>query len=359
MIIEYHLTPVRQGKGVGYRCGERREGRRLREALAGREGRGAGARFRAASILAFGAVLASVLAGCGGGEDGGSGDDRVEAIATYSILGDLVENVGGENIELTTLVGPNGDAHTFEPAPSDNAELAEADVVFENGLGFEPWLGALYESSGSEAARVTVTDPIEPLTVAEEERGHEADARAVRRGEVDPHVWHDVGNAVAMVEAIRDALSEADPGNARAYRRNADVYISDLGALDADVREQVGSIPEKDRLLFTSHDTFGYFAERYGFEVDTALASASTEAGDPSAGQTAELVEKVERSGVPAIFADNVSDTGVMEGIASEAGVELAPPLYTDALGEPGSEGGTYVGMVRYNVSTMSEALRQ
>jgi zinc/manganese transport system substrate-binding protein len=311
-------------------------------------------------VLVLGSLLAPVLAGCGGEDGGGgSGDGRVEVVATYSILGNLVKNVGGEKVEVTTLVGPNGDAHTFEPAPSDNAELAEAAVVFQNGLGFEPWLGDLYESSGSEAARVAVTDPIEPLTVAGEEHGHEGEAHGEDHAEVDPHVWHDVNNVVVMVESIRDALLEADPANARAYRRNAEGYISDLDALDADVREKVDSISEEDRVLFTSHDTFGYFAERYGFEVDTALASASTEAGDPSAGQTADLVEKIERSGVPAIFADNVSDAGVMEGIASEAGVELAPPLYTDALGEPGSEGGTYVGMVRYNVSTMSEALKQ
>jgi zinc/manganese transport system substrate-binding protein len=310
-------------------------------------------------ILALGVLFVPVLTACGG-EAEGPGDGPVKVVATYSILGDLVENVGGEKVELTTLVGPNGDAHTFEPAPSDNAELAEAEVVFENGLGFEPWLGDLYVSSGSEAARVTVTDPIEPLTVAAEGQGHEEHAHEdEEHGEVDPHVWHDVNNAIVMVKSIRDALSEADPKNAATYKRNAQAYIADLEALDAEVREEVGSIPEEDRVLFTSHDTFGYFADRYGFEVDTALASASTEAGDPSAGQSAELVKKVEGSGVPAIFADNVSDAGVMEGIAAEAGVELAPPLYTDALGEPGSEGGTYVGMVRYNVSTMSEALQQ
>jgi zinc/manganese transport system substrate-binding protein len=310
-------------------------------------------------ILALAVLFVPVLTACGG-ETEGPGDGPVNVVATYSILGDLVENVGGEKVELTTLVGPNGDAHTFEPAPSDNAELAEAEVVFENGLGFEPWLGDLYASSGSEAARVTVTDPIEPLAVAAEEHGHEEDAHEdEEHGEVDPHVWHDVNNAIVMVESIRDALSEADPKNAATYERNAQAYIADLEALDADVEEEAGSIPEEDRILVISHDTFGYFAKRYGFEVDTALASASTEAGDPSAGQIAELVEKVEGSGVPAIFADNVSDAGVMEGIAAEAGVELAPPLYTDALGEPGSEGGTYLRMVRYNVSTMSEALKQ
>lgn len=304
----------------------------------------------------FVAVLFPILAGCGGGGQGtGSNDGPVEVVATYSILGDLVENVGGGDIELTTLVGPNGDAHTFEPAPSDNAGLAEADVVFENGLGFEPWLDDLYGSSGSDARRVVVTREVDTRPVAEE--AHASEERET--GETDPHVWHDVNNAVVMVKSVRDALSEADPKNAAAYEKNAGGYISELEALDADVRRQVGSIPPENRTLITSHDTFGYFARRYGFEVDTALASASTETGDPSAGETAELVGKVETSGVPAIFGENVSDPGVMEAIAAEAGVELAPPLYTDALGGPGSKGGTYVRMVRYNVSTMSEALRQ
>lgn len=322
----------------------------------GHEGRG----FRRALVLSFGALLASVLAGCGGGDRGaGSGDGPVEVVATYSILGDLVENVGGENVELTTLVGPNSDPHTFEPAPSDNARLAEAEVVFQNGLRFESWLDDLYDSSGSEARRVAVTEDIDPLPIDGDEHGAEEEHAGEEHGEYDPHVWHDPTNAVVMVEEIRDALVEADPENARAYEKNAEEYVSELEALDADVREQVDAVPEENRVLFTSHDTFGYFAERYGFEVDTALASVSTETGDPSAGETAELVEEIEASGVPAIFAENVSNSSVMENIAAEAGVELAPTLYTDALGKPGTEGSTYVRMVRYNVSTMSEALQE
>lgn len=330
--------------------------------------------FRRILAVTFGALAASALVACGGGDgQGGRGGGSVGVVSTYSILGDLVENVGGEHIESTTLVGPDADAHTFEPAPSDNAELAEADVVFENGLEFETWLDDLYESSGSEARRVVVTEDIDLLPIAKEEHADEHGAHEEEdvdehadeeghedeHGEYDPHVWHDPTNAVVMVEEIRDALAEADPENARAYERNAGEYVSKLEALDADVREQVDSIPEDHRTLFTSHDTFGYFAERYGFEVDTALASVSTEAGDPAAGETAELVEEIERSGVPAIFAENVSNSSVMENIAAEAGVDLAPTLYTDALGEPGTEGSTYVRMVRYNVSTMSEALQQ
>jgi len=293
-------------------------------------------------------------------------------------------------VELTTLVGPNGDAHTFEPAPSDNSTIADADVLFENGLGFETWLDDLYGSSGSEADRVVVTEDIEPLPIVEEEHADEhgaeeehADEHAAEEhadegheeehageehageeehghGEYDPHVWHDPTNAVVMVEEIRDALVEADPGNAEAYEKNAEEYISELEALDADVQERVGSIPDENRILFTSHDTFGYFAERYGFEVvGTALGSVSTEVGDPSAGDIAALVEEIREAGVPAIFAENVQNPDLMESIAEEAGVELAPTLYTDALGEPGSEGDTYVGMIRHNVDTIVAALRQ
>jgi ABC-type Zn uptake system ZnuABC Zn-binding protein ZnuA len=327
-------------------------------------------------------LVLAVAAGCGGQQasQGRSGDGKLRVVATYSILGDLVRNIGGEKVELTTLVGPNGDAHTFEPAPSDNAELAEADVVFENGLGFETWLDDLYESSNSGAPRVVVSRDVETLQFSEEEHGEEhgeeaghADEHAREErgaeehdveeghdhehGETDPHVWHDPTNAVLMAESIRDALAEADPGNARAYERNAEEYVRELEDLDSEVAGRVEGIPEKNRVLFTSHDTFGYFAERYGFGVDTALASVSTDASDPSAGETAELVEEIEASGVPAIFAENVSTTGLMERIAAEAEVELAPTLYTDALGEPESEGDTYVGMMRYNARTVAEAL--
>jgi zinc/manganese transport system substrate-binding protein len=319
------------------------------------------------AVVSLTAFVLSVLAGCGGAgtaEQQGSGEGRLRVVATYSILGDLVENVGGENIEMTTLVGPNGDAHTFEPSPSDSAELSEAKVVFENGLGFETWLDDLYESSGSEARRVVATRNVEPLPIGGgEAHSHEDDADELgaeeghEHGEFDPHVWHDVANAMTMVRTIREALIEADPRNAEAYRANAERYLSELEELDAEVTEKAESVPQERRILFTSHDTFGYFAERYGFEVDTALASVSTEASDPSAGETAEIVEEIEASGVPAVFVENVSNPDVMERIAQEAGVEIAPPLYTDALGEPGSEGGTYVEMERYNATTIAEAL--
>ncbi len=333
-------------------------------------------RFGAAVIVALVACFAGLASvGCGGaaGGQGSSGGGALKVVATYSILGDMVENVGGEEVEVTTLVGPDGDTHSFEPSPRDGARLSEAAVIFENGLGFETWLDDLYESSGSEAQRVVATENVEPLTLegghehahddegegsehaAEGERAHE-EGEAEHGEELDPHVWFDVGNAMIMVEGIRDALIEADPENAETYRANAREYFSELEGLDAEVRERVGSIPEEDRKLVTSHDTFGYLAEAYGLEV-VGTGLASTETSDPSAGETAGLVEEIRAAGVPAIFAENVSNPALMERVAAEAGVELAPPLYTDALGEPGTEGDTYVGMVRYDARTIAKAL--
>ncbi len=313
-------------------------------------------------------LVTAVLAGCGGGSgDAGSGEGPVQVVATYSILGDLVENVGGENVQLTTLVGPNSDAHTFEPAPSDNAELAEADVIFENGLGFEPWLERLYAASGSKARRVVVADGLAALHAEEDEGdGHgqaaarEQDKDDHGHGEENPHVWHDIRNTQHMVGVIREALAAADPANAAVYRANGDRYLTELQALDTWVGEQVNGLPAERRKLVTTHDTFRYFAARYGFEVvGTALGAASTEVAEPSAGEFARLVQTIKDAGVPAIFAENVANPRLMERLAREAGVALAPTLYTDALGQPGSNGDTYVKMMRYNVATIVDALKQ
>ncbi len=178
--------------------------------------------------------------------------------------------------------------------------------------------------------------------------------------EVDPHLWHDVQNAIKMVETIRDALSTADSENAQSYNANADAYLQQLRELDQWIQVEVAIIPPEQRKLVTNHDTFGYFAARYGFElVGSALASASTETADPAAANLVALVERIKAERVPAIFAENVSNPELLERIAQEAGVTLAPPLYTDALGEPGSDSDTYIKMMRYNVTTIVTALSQ
>jgi zinc/manganese transport system substrate-binding protein len=294
-------------------------------------------------------------------------------VATYSILGDLVSQVGGDKISLTILVGAGGDAHTYEPSPGDSASLADAAVVFENGLAFEEWLDDLYAAAGSGASRVVVSEGIAPLP-APEEGHHEGEAHADEaaasgtpeaeahaeeaHGEYDPHIWHNPQNAMVMVERIRDGLVAADAANAETYKANAENYLAQLKELDAYVSAEVEKLPAEKRKLVTGHDTFGYFAERYGFElVGTALGAISTEVADPAAGELAELVEDIKAAGVSAIFAENISNPDLMQTIATEAGVTLAPTLYTDALGEPGSAGDTYLKMIRYNVTTIVTAL--
>ncbi len=330
-------------------------------------------------------LLAAVVAvGCGGqgGQEGDGDDSSLQAVATFSILGDMVENVAGEDVELSTMVGPGEDTHTFEASPSDVRALTESDLVFENGLEFEGWLDELYESSGSAARRVVVSESIEPIEAGghdshdhgeheghdhdEETHGehegqgtHEHEEEGHDHGEYDPHVWQNPNSAVVIVETVRDNLIEANPGNEDAYQQNAEEYIGQLEELDTEVRDQVESIPEENRKLVTGHQVFSYFAAEYGFEVPgTAISSATTETADPSAGEIADLSDQIREENVPAIFPEIfTTDERVMERLATEAGVELAPPLFTGSLAEEGEEGDTYLGMMRYNAETMAAVL--
>jgi ABC-type Zn uptake system ZnuABC Zn-binding protein ZnuA len=288
--------------------------------------------------------------------------EPLQVVASFSILGDLVQNVGGEAVAVTTLIGPGVDAHTYDPAPADLVVLTTAEVIFENGLGFEPWLDGFFASAQPLGARVVVTEGITPreagADAAHEEAEDLEEDGAHEHGQFDPHVWHDVANVTVMVGNIRDALAAADPDHAKLYEANAAAYIAELEALDASIREQVATLPEERRILVTSHDNLGYFAAAYGFTIlGNVFGSVSTEAGDPSARDIAALVEAIAATGVPAIFAENVANPDLMESIATEAGVALAPPLYTDALGPPGSPGETYIGMMQSNVTTIVDAL--
>lgn len=275
----------------------------------------------------------------------------LNVIATHSILGDWVSAVGGEAIHLSVLVPAGGDAHTFAPTAADSVALAEADLLFENGLGFETWLDDVYAASASQAKRIVVTDAIEPLAAAEE-AGH-----ADEQGAFDPHAWHSVANAIQMVKAIREALMQTDPANAALYQANAEVYLAQLQELDAWIFEQAKSLPADRRKLVTTHDTFGYFAARYGFEIVGTLLPTTTEGASPSAQAVAELVEAVRAAHIPAVFAENVSANSLLAQVANEAGVKVVATLYTDALGPIGSEGETYLKLMRFNVTTIVKAL--
>ncbi len=194
--------------------------------------------------------------------------------------------------------------------------------------------------------------------VADEEHHHEDDTHGHSHGEFDPHIWHDPNNAIVMVNNIRDALVDLDTAHRDQYEANAEAYISELTALDQYIRDQVATIPEANRVLVTSHDTFGYFADEYGFEVMNVLGSVSTEAADPGAGQIVELVHAIQESNVPALFAENIINPGLVEQVAAEAGVSVAPMLYTDALGQSDTPADTYLNLLRYNIDTITAALQ-
>ncbi|MCS6836664.1 MAG: zinc ABC transporter substrate-binding protein [Anaerolineae bacterium] len=300
---------------------------------------------------------------------------KLKVVATYSILGDLVQNIGGDNIQLAVLVSGDGDPHVYEPTPQDLIALAEADILFENGLELEPWIDDLYQASGSKAVRVAVSEGVDLLEFAghqhhdhedkdhghsheDHSHGHDHGDHNHAHGEYDPHTWLSPLNMIVMAENVRDALVAADRSHARAYRAAADAYIAELQALDAYIREQVVTIPEERRVLVTTHEVFGYFARDYGFKLlDSALGSVTT-ASEASAGQIALVIGEIREAGVPVVFVENVGNPALMQQIASEAGVALADPLYTHGLGPAGSGAETYLTMMRTNVDIIVAALR-
>jgi zinc/manganese transport system substrate-binding protein len=278
-----------------------------------------------------------------------------QVIATFSILGDIVAQVAGSTVSVHTLVGPQGDVHTFEPTPADSVSLHKARLVFEIGLGFETWLDKLFTSAQSQARRVVVTagllSPARPSTAAH--------PHAHRDDEGDPHVWFDVQHVLAIVTNVRDAFVQYDPSQAARYHDQAAQYSATLQELDAWILAQVQTLPPRRRKLVTSHDNLGYFARRYGFDVvGAALKARSTDVAEVAARDVAALVKKVKALEVPAIFAETMHNPKLVQRLATEAGVRLAPPLYTDALGPAGSPSSTYVTMMRYNVTTIVMALK-
>jgi len=296
--------------------------------------------------LTFILISLALLAAACGPSPAATTPPQLKVVATFSVLGDFVAVVGGEHVALTVLAGPGVDTHTFVPTAGDAAALADAAVVVENGLGFETWLDDLYVASGSHATRTVTSDGVSPLAGV----GDEADQQ-------DPHIWHSVANAIVMVRNVRAGLAAADPANAAAYQANADAYTAELQDLDEWISTQVSALPTERRKLVTTHDTFAYFAQRYGFEVLGTILPTSTEGASPSAQTLAALVEAVKAAGVPALFAENVGSSGLLNQVAGEAGVKLVASLFTDALGPAGSGGETYIDMMRSNVTTIVAAL--
>lgn len=308
--------------------------------------------MRLTAILLSTALIVSACAPAGAATT--QGEDRLRVVATFSVLGDLVHQVGGDQVALTLLVGPDSDAHTYEPSPADSAALADAQVIVENGVGFESWLDDMVTASGTKATRVVASEGV-TLRAA----GAQEDAAAHDHGEFDPHVWHNVRNTMQMVKNIQAGLSAADPAHASTYQANADAYLKVLTDLDAYVVAQTATIPAEKRRIVTNHDALGYFCDAYGFMlVGDVLGALSTEAAEPSAQDLAKLADRVRAENVNVIFTENVVSSDVADALARETGVRIGGALYTDALSAPGGPADTYEKMIRANIDTIVGALK-
>jgi zinc/manganese transport system substrate-binding protein len=261
-------------------------------------------------------------------------------VASFSILGDFVRNVGGDRVSVTALVGPDGDAHVYAPTPADAKKIADAKLVIVNGLGLEGWLPRLVQSAGSKAAIVTATSGIAPLKLG---------------SDADPHAWQSVVNAKIYVANIRDALVAADPADAEVFRTNADAYLTKLDGLDREVREAVAQIPEARRKVISTHRAFGYFAAAYGIAFIAPLG-VSTES-EASARDIAGIITQIRQAKIPAVFLENISDDRLIRQIAAETGAKVGATLYSDSLTGEKDDSPTYIEMVRHNIKALTRAL--
>ncbi len=273
--------------------------------------------------------------------------EKLKVVATFSILGDLAKNVGGERVDITMLVGPNGDAHVYNPSPADARKLADARVVVMNGLGFEGWIARLVKASGSKAPVVVATKGVAPR---KPEGGH-----SHGHAHNDPHAWQSVPNVKIYVANIRDALIAADPAGKVAYESNSTAYLAKLDALDAEVRDTVAKIPAERRRIITTHDAFGYFRQAYGVEF-VAPQGVSTES-EASARDVALIITQIKRQKIPAVFMENVSDPRLLKQISDETGARIGGTLYSDALTDEKGPAPTYIDLIRHNIRTLSAAL--
>jgi zinc/manganese transport system substrate-binding protein len=274
---------------------------------------------------------------------------RLDVVATFSILGDFVKNVGGDRVAVATLVGPNGNAHVYAPSPGDAKKVADAKVVFVNGLGFEGWLERLVKASGTKAPIVVATTGIKPR---ERTGDHDHDHD---HGRADPHAWQSVANAKIYVANIRDALIAADPAGKDTYHANAAAYLAKFDALEREVRDVVAKISPDRRRVVTSHNAFGYFQDAYGISF-TAPQGVSTEA-EASAKDVAAIISQIRKQKAAAVFLENVTDPRLVEQIARETGAKVGGTLYSDALTDDKGDAPTYVDLIRHNLRQLAAAL--
>ena len=320
-------------------------------------------------------------------------EDTIDVVTSFSILGDMVAEVGGDRVHVISLVGVGEDTHVFIPGPSDVQTLAAADLLVVNGLGFEGWLDRLVEASGTEAALLVATRGLDVLKVEggdddhdneeDHEHGdadghddhadedghdhghdetHDRDDHAEvdghddhGHGPIDPHAWQDVANAEIYVRNIAEALIAVDSDGQEVYEANAERYLEELNALDHDIRDAIADLPENHRTVVTSHDAFGYFERAYGITFLAAIGS-STDAA-PSAGELAALIRQIREEQISAVFIESITENRIIDRIAEETGAVVGGTLYSDALSNADGPALTYIDMMRHNTTMLTSAI--
>ncbi|MEX0338713.1 MAG: zinc ABC transporter substrate-binding protein [Arenibacterium sp.] len=268
--------------------------------------------------------------------------EDLKIVASFSILGDMVEQVVGEHASVTTIVGPDADAHVYQPSVADARAVAEADVIFVNGLGFETWSDTLITESGTNASVFVATEGVAPVMID---------------GETDPHAWNALSNGVIYVQNITAAMSDALPDHAQDFEANAAAYIAELEALDTTTKERLSQLPADRRTVVTAHDAFGYLADAYGLNF-LAPVGIDTDA-EPSAQELAALIRQIRNQSVAALFVENITSPALVQQIADETGLEIGGRLFSDALSERGGPATSYLAMFQHNLGTLLEALEE
>lgn len=283
-------------------------------------------------------------------------DEPIKVVTTFSILGDMVERVGGEHVSNISLVGRNGDAHVYQPTPTAAKAVKEADILFLNGLEFEGWLERLSEASGFDGSLVVVTNGINAIAFEEHDDHKEHDDHANHdHGSFDPHAWLSPILAITYVDNITAALAEADPENASVFYQNRVDYVAQIKALDREIKSMMAKLPDNKRVVITSHDAFQYFGRDYGLEFK-APQGMSTDS-EASAKDVARLIEQIRDHNISAVFIENITDSRLMKQIANETGAKIGGTLYPGALSQEDGPAATYLDLLRHNAKTLATAL--
>jgi manganese/iron transport system substrate-binding protein len=296
------------------------------------------------------AGLAWVLAACS--SPAGEPSGKLQVMATTTIVGDVVHNIGGDAVQLDVLLPPGSDPHSFDPTPQDVAKIAKADLIFANGAGLETFLDPLLKNAGSKAQVIYVSDGIQLIHFQSNLPGEESGP-----GGGDPHTWFDPQNVKMWVQNIEKTLSAQDPGNAKIFAANAQHYTQQLDDLDGWIRAQVRQIPPNQRKLVTDHEAFTYFAARYGFQQVGAIVPGYSTLAQPSAQELAALEDAIHKLGVKAVFVGETVNPNLAERVAQDSGVRLVY-LYTGALSDSSGPAATYMDFIRYDVNQIVNGLK-